>query len=102
MQNKVAAEKERILHAMEDRDRTLSQVLERGSLLAWLRTETLRTTTQLVESNVVSSIVSWDAIKLIVQLRAHQTSYSNSIKTLAEKLIEASQGDTVTMAECRT
>lgn len=104
LKNKVTMETERRLHTIEERDRNLSQVLERGNLLACLRTETLRTTTHLMEFNSILVVVSRDVIKLTTQLQSHETSQADNIQVLAEGLRAASQEYAVAMAtliECQ-
>lgn len=54
---------------MEERDRAISQVLEWENLLTQLHAETLHTMAHLVESSVVSSVVSREATKLTDLLR---------------------------------
>lgn len=103
LKNKVAVETKQRLHTIEERDRVLSQVLEGGSLLARLHTETLRTTTHLAEFNSILAAISQDAIKLTTQLRSHETYQENNIQVLAEGLRAVSRGHAAamaTLAEC--
>lgn len=104
LQHKAATETEWSLHAMEEWDRTLSQVLDQGSQLAQLCIETAQITAYLIESSSVSSSVSRDATKLETLLQTHQTNHSNNIKFLAEGLSEAYRGHVATvvaLAACR-
>lgn len=94
----MATETKQSLHAIEERGRSLSQVLEYRNLLARLRTETFRITAHLAESNSVSSAVSRDAIELVNLLRTHQASYSDNIQTLAEGIIKAFRGHAALVA----
>lgn len=98
LKNEVAAKTECRLHALGERDQTLSQVLERGSLLARLRTEHLHPTSHLTKVNSLSLTVSKDAMDLVVQLRSHQADHSDSVRFLAEDLREALRGRAIAMA----
>lgn len=73
LRKQIAMEIEWGLHAVQERDCTLSQALERGSILARLRTKHLRTAHHISELNSISSSVSQDAVDLTAQLHSHQT-----------------------------
>lgn len=59
---------------------------------------TSRGTTHMAELNSLHSTVSHEAINLTVQLRAHETSYSYNIQTLAKGLKAISRGQATVVA----
>lgn len=82
----MAMKTERSLYVIEERYRTLSQLLERDVLLACVRIEASHCTTQLIELKMVASEISRDAVTLVIEMKAQQTDLSDSLQVLAEGL----------------
>lgn len=68
LKNKMVAETEQNLYLTEERDRALSQLLERGTLLVCVRTEASRCTTQLTELKTVAFEISQDVVTLVTEV----------------------------------
>lgn len=86
LRNKVVVEIERSLYAIEERDRALYHLLERGVLLACVQVKASHCITQLMKLKMVASEISQDVVALVTEVRAQQIDLLGTLQVLAEGL----------------
>lgn len=98
----MALEIEQSLHVMEERDQTLSQLLECGALLSHLLVEASHCITHLTKLKTTTSEISWGDVTLVIEVRAQQVDLSGSLQVLAEELRTGARGQAEARAALAT